>query len=71
MACKVSKLITGLSAFPITPFDASGRVDASALRTLLQRCVAAKTPSIGLLGSTGSYAYLTREERRRAIDVAV
>jgi 4-hydroxy-tetrahydrodipicolinate synthase len=32
--------------------------------------VAAGVDSIGLLGSTGTYAYLTREERRRAVAVA-
>ncbi|WP_315834481.1 dihydrodipicolinate synthase family protein [Bradyrhizobium prioriisuperbiae] len=61
----------GLSAFPITPSDASGRVDTDALRKLLARLVAAKVDSIGLLGSTGSYPYLTRTERRRAIEVAM
>jgi 4-hydroxy-tetrahydrodipicolinate synthase len=65
------KLITGLSAFPITPQDAHGQVDTVALRALLSRLVEARVPSIGLLGSTGSYAYLTRSERRRAVDAAV
>ena len=37
------------------------------LRSLLDRLVRAKVHSIGLLGSTGSYPYLTRAERRRAI----
>jgi|tagenome__1003787_1003787.scaffolds.fasta_scaffold20925557_4 4-hydroxy-tetrahydrodipicolinate synthase len=57
--------LTGLSAFPITPSDANGRVDVSGLRHLLSRLTAATVDSIGLLGSTGSYAYLSREERRR------
>ncbi|MCW3474369.1 dihydrodipicolinate synthase family protein [Limobrevibacterium gyesilva] len=63
--------MTGVSAFPITPASADGKVDTAALRTLLGRLLAAKVDSIGLLGSTGSYPYLTREERRRAIEVAV
>ena len=62
--------LTGLSAFPITPSDA-GRVDVSGLRLLLSRLTAATVDSIGLLGSTGSYAYLSREERRRAVETAV
>jgi 4-hydroxy-tetrahydrodipicolinate synthase len=64
-------LTTGLSAFPITPADAAGRVDAGALRRLLAPLVAAEVDSIGLLGSTGTYAYLAREERRRAVEAAV
>ncbi len=62
---------TGLSAFPITPADAAGRVDVPALRGLVARLAAARVDSVGLLGTTGSYPYLTRGERRRAIDAAV
>lgn len=62
--------LKGLSAFPITPADASGRVDTVALRRLIDRLTAARVDSIGLLGSTGIYMYLTREERRRAIEAA-
>ena len=63
--------LTGLSAFPITPADAAGRVDASALRGLLAPLATAGVDSIGLLGSTGTYAYLARSERRRAVEAAV
>lgn len=63
--------LKGLSAFPITPSDAEGRVDIDALRTLVSRLCAAKVDSIGLLGSTGTYAYLSRAERRRALDAAL
>jgi 4-hydroxy-tetrahydrodipicolinate synthase len=64
-------MLKGLSAFPITPCGSDGRVDTGALRRLLAPLLAAKVDSIGLLGSTGAYAYLTREERRRALEVAV
>jgi 4-hydroxy-tetrahydrodipicolinate synthase len=40
----------GLSAFPITPTDARGRVDTEALGRLLDRLHAAGVDSIGLLG---------------------
>ena len=64
-------LFSGLAAFPITPADTDGRVDVAGVRTLVRRLVAAKVDSIGLLGSTGTYAYLARSERRRAIEAAV
>jgi 4-hydroxy-tetrahydrodipicolinate synthase len=64
-------LFTGLAAFPITPADAEGRVEVAALRRLVRRLVDAKVDSIGLLGSTGTYPFLTRAERRRAIEAAV
>lgn len=60
----------GLSAFPITPADAAGRIDAPALRRVLAPLAAAEVASIGLLGSTGTYMYLSRAERRRAIEIA-
>lgn len=61
----------GLSAFPITPSDASGQVDVTALRRLVVRLRDARVDSIGLLGSTGTYAYLSRAERRRALEAVV
>jgi 4-hydroxy-tetrahydrodipicolinate synthase len=64
-------LFSGLAAFPITPADADGRVDVAGLRRLVRRLVDAKVDSIGLLGSTGTYVYLSRSERRRAIDAAL
>src|SRR3954470_3822363 len=63
--------LTGLSAFPITPAAPDGRVDAPALRGLLAPLAAAGVDSIGLLGSTGTYAYLSRQERRRALATAL
>ncbi|WP_407530516.1 dihydrodipicolinate synthase family protein [Methylobacterium oryzisoli] len=63
-------IFSGLSAFPITPTDERGRVDTDALTVLLRRLELAGVDSVGLLGSTGTYAYLTREERRRAVEAA-
>ncbi|WP_050629378.1 dihydrodipicolinate synthase family protein [Bradyrhizobium viridifuturi] len=62
--------LRGLSAFPITPSSRDGQVDAGALRALLEPLIAAKVDSIGLLGSTGSYPYFSRDERRRAVQAA-
>jgi 4-hydroxy-tetrahydrodipicolinate synthase len=64
-------LLRGLSAFPITPTDGDGRVHVDALRRLVASLCAADVDSIGLLGSTGSYPYLSRAERRRALDAAL
>ncbi|CDI11987.1 dihydrodipicolinate synthase family protein [Agrobacterium pusense] len=63
--------LSGLSAFPITPSDLNGRVDTAALKRLVARLCIAGVDSIGLLGSTGTYMYLCREERRRALDAAI
>jgi 4-hydroxy-tetrahydrodipicolinate synthase len=63
-------MFRGLSAFPITPADPHGRVDTEALTRLVQRLATARVDSIGLLGSTGTYAYLPRAERYRAVEAA-
>lgn len=63
-------MFEGLSAFPTSPTNADGEVDTAALARVLDRLAEAKVGSIGLLGSTGAYAYLSREERRRAVEVA-
>jgi 4-hydroxy-tetrahydrodipicolinate synthase len=64
-------VLKGLSAFPITPSDSGGRVDAPGLRRLLGPLLKAGVDSVGLLGSTGSYPYLAREERRLALETAL
>lgn len=63
-------MFKGLSAFPLTPLNASG-IDEHAFLTLLARLTAAKVDSLGVLGSTGSYAYFTREQRKRVATLAV
>lgn len=63
--------LQGLSAFPITPADEAGKVDHAALRRLLKPLCDSRVDSIGLLGSTGTYMFLDREERRRSIETAV
>src|SRR3954470_14585315 len=67
---EATSIYRGLSAFPITPADAEGRVDTAALVRLVERLAAARVDSICLLGSTGTYAYLGRAERRRAVEAA-
>lgn len=63
-------MFTGLSAFPLTPF-AADKPDEVAFLRLLQRLTEAKVDSLGVLGSTGSYACLTRAQRRRITELAV
>lgn len=65
------ELFLGLSAFPITPADETGVVNLTDLDRLLERLLVPGIASIGLLGSTGTYAYLNRAQRLRAIEAAV
>lgn len=57
-------IFTGLSAFPLTPITASG-VDEQGFIKILARLTAACVNSLGILGPTGSYAYLNQEQRNR------
>ncbi len=63
-------MFSGLSAFPLTPF-ADGKPDEAAFLRLVRRLTEAKVDSLGVLGSTGSYAYMTRAQRRRIAELAV
>ncbi|MDJ0338996.1 dihydrodipicolinate synthase family protein [Cryobacterium sp. PH31-O1] len=63
-------MFTGLSAFPLTPTDENG-IDERAFVGLVSRLAAAGVDSIGALGSTGGYAYLSREQRARTARAAV
>lgn len=63
-------MFSGLSAFPLTPVNDKG-IDEKAFLSLLSRLTAAKVNSLGVLGSTGSYAYFTREQRQRVTKLAV
>ncbi len=63
-------MFTGLSAFPLTPLI-NGDIDKSRFTSLIENLAAAEVDSIGALGSTGSYAYLTREQRFIATKLAV
>ncbi len=62
---------SGLSAFPVTPTDGHGRVDTDHLQKLTRRLNRDGVSSIGVIGSTGGYMYLSADERARAIRAAV
>ncbi|MCB8888695.1 dihydrodipicolinate synthase family protein [Vreelandella malpeensis] len=63
-------MFAGLSAFPLTPINEQGVHEDEFIR-LVTRLARARVDSIGVLGSTGSYMYLSREERARVTRLAV
>ncbi|WP_024820882.1 dihydrodipicolinate synthase family protein [Arthrobacter sp. 31Y] len=63
-------MFNGLSAFPLTPMDGEC-VDLNALGKVVNRAALAGADSLGVLGSTGNYAYLSRDERRAVLETAV
>ena len=63
-------MIHGLSAFPLTPMTESS-IDLRAFAGLVERIAAAGVDSMGVLGSTGRYAYLAKTERMRVLREAL
>lgn len=66
----MTDLVIGLSAFHLTPLK-DDAVDEHAFAGLVERLTAAGVDSITALGSTGSYTYLTTEERARVARITV
>lgn len=64
-------IFRGLSAFPLTPSSDDGQVDTEAFQRILARLVAAKVNSVSILGSTGTYAFLSLDERMLAAEAAM
>lgn len=63
-------MFSGLSAFPLTPLR-EDKLDEASFTQLIARLVEGGVDSIGALGSTGNYAYLSRAERARVSTLAV
>jgi len=63
-------MFQGMCAFPLTPMNETS-LDEAAFGRLVDRLAVAGVDSIGALGSTGSYAYLSLPERRRIARLAV
>lgn len=63
-------MFNGLSAFPLTPMNGES-VDLDAVARLVARAAQAGADSLGVLGSTGNYAYLSRDERRAVLETSV
>ena len=60
-------IFEGLSGFPITPIN-DGKVDFGVLCKIRDHIDHAGLDSIGVLGSTGSFAYLSELERTRVLE---
>lgn len=64
-------MFDGLISFPLTPLLNDSAIDVRSFDRLIQRQVRAQVNMIAVLGSTGSYAYLNREERAQVVKLAV
>lgn len=54
-----------------TPFDSAGAVDEARLRQLVDHLIEGGVDGLFPLGTTGEFALLSREERKRVVEVVV
>ncbi|TAN56430.1 MAG: dihydrodipicolinate synthase family protein, partial [Betaproteobacteria bacterium] len=61
----------GVFPYLVSPLDAAGEVKAGVLARLCDDLIGAGVHGLTPLGSTGEFAYLSREQRRRVVEVVV
>lgn len=62
---------SGVFPYLVSPIDQSGAVMEGVLSDLVEHLIAAGVHGLTPLGSTGEFAYLTREQRRRVVDTVI
>ncbi len=61
----------GVFPYLVSPVDSSGEIRAEVLATLCDDLIAAGVHGLTPLGSTGEFAYLSWEQKRRVVEVVV
>ncbi|MBL8016049.1 MAG: dihydrodipicolinate synthase family protein, partial [Ignavibacteria bacterium] len=63
--------LTGTGTALVTPFKKNGTIDEPSLRGLVEWQIKNKVEFLVPCGSTGESATMTREERRRVIEIVI
>ncbi|GAA4692357.1 dihydrodipicolinate synthase family protein [Kocuria gwangalliensis] len=66
-----SMTFSGVIAYPITPFLPGGGLDLESLELSVAKLARSGVDGVVVLGTSGSFAYLSAEERARVVKVAV
>src|SRR5436305_7327988 len=61
----------GVFPYLVTPLDAAGGIKADVLARLCDDLIEAGVHGLTPLGSTGEFAYLSREQRLRAVEITI
>jgi 4-hydroxy-tetrahydrodipicolinate synthase len=69
MEVSTVRTFRGVHSALVTPFDEQDRVDESALAALVEDQIGAGLHGVAVNGSTGEFASLTPDERRRTVEV--
>lgn len=67
----LSETLQGIIVPLVTPFTAEGRVDEKSLRALVNHVLDGGVNGLFVMGTTGEFQYLSFEEQRSAIEIAV
>ncbi|MDO5617757.1 dihydrodipicolinate synthase family protein [Kocuria sp.] len=67
----LSMRFSGVVAYPVTPFAPGGVIDHTAFATQISTLAESGVDAISVLGTAGSFAYLTQEERGSVLRTAV
>lgn len=62
---------SGVFPYLVSPIDASGQVMQGVLTDLVDHVIDAGVHGLAPLGSTGEFAYLSQEQRRRVVDTVI
>src|SRR5688572_20686135 len=65
------RLLGGVVPPILTPFDVGGEVDEGSLRSLASFLLGSGVEGLYVCGTTGEFPLLTREERRRVLEVVL
>src|SRR6185369_16734046 len=71
MTTERSSRFHGVFPYLVSPIDASGEVKADVLARLCDDLIDAGVHGLAPLGSTGEFAYLSWEQRRRVVEIVI
>ena len=61
----------GVFPYLVTPLEAEGQINAEVLARLCDDLIEAGVHGLTPLGSTGEFAYLSREQRLRTVEITI
>ena len=68
---KGDKAFTGVFPYLVSPIDARGNVKEDVFRSLIEHLIKKGVHGLTPLGSTGEFAYLTWEQRKKIVEITV
>jgi 4-hydroxy-tetrahydrodipicolinate synthase len=71
LKCRLEGRLEGIFVPHVTPFTKSGEIDGNALRKLISFWLDSGLHGLVSLGSNGEVVYLSREERRKVLEIVV